>query len=233
MNRIRNIGTSYQVLITPNIKISPDSSLMIGNWEDEEFRNFHILEFPNLRDAQCEAYNHPDIDWHRIVLNHKHIFQRLRASINELIYTHDFTVEFIPVLMDPEMFKNSVFDRVQHGGERFNFRYGMNDIISFTIVNPWSRNLHKLAKTIESHREHLYRDDLRIRNKRTVDDKVLCLYGYTEFGTIYEIKLMPTLIYHWVVWRNKHGFDKDDAAENIYQQFLQQQDILDNGIVLR
>ena len=36
MNRIRKYNGGFQVLITPNIKISPDASLMLGNWEGEE-----------------------------------------------------------------------------------------------------------------------------------------------------------------------------------------------------
>ena len=69
MNRIRKIDNNYQVLITPDIKLSPDSSLLIGNWEDESLRNYYILQFESLNDAQAEAYNYPDIDWYRISLS--------------------------------------------------------------------------------------------------------------------------------------------------------------------
>ena len=75
MNRIRKVDNMYQVLITPDIKISPDSALLIGNWSDESLRNFYVLQFESLNDAQAEAFKYPDIDWYKIVLNHKYIFE--------------------------------------------------------------------------------------------------------------------------------------------------------------
>ncbi len=227
MNRIRKIGNIYQVLITPSIKISPDNVIMVGNWDDPELRNYFILEFETLNDAQCEAYNHPDIDWFRIVINHKHIFKRLEMALRTIIYDSGFTVDFYPTLMDPETFKNTMFDRVMAGGERFTMRYGMSDIISFTITNPWTSNLHKLAKAIENYRYHLYRDDMRIREKKVVDGKIIILYGITEFGTVYEIKLMPTILYQWGEWYKKFGFLKQEHANNLYQKMLKKQDDLD------
>ena len=233
MNRIRKMNGIYQVLITPNFKISPDSSLIIGNWEDEELRNFVILEFDTLRAAQCEAFKHPDIDWYRIVLNHKHIYQRLKITLEHIIHENNFIVEFHPSLMDPEQFKNTIFDRVMQGGERFNLRRDLNDIISFTIVNPWTANLHKLSKNIEFYREHLVRDDVRIRDKKIIDNKIIFLYGYTEFGTIYAIKLVPTLLYQWGEWNKKHHTIKEEHANELYRKFIDAQNSLDKGIVLR
>lgn len=233
MNRIRKFGDIYQVLITPNIQIAPDSSLMIGNWEDEELRNFYILEFPTLNEAQCEAFKHPDINWYRIVLNHEHIYERLKNDLQFIINKHNFNVEFIPNLMNPTKFKNVIFDRVMQHGERFNLRYGANDIISFTIVNPWTNNLHKLSKNIEFHREHLYRNDMRIQSKRIVDNKTICLYGYTEFGTIFEIKLMPTLLYQWFVWSQNNTHHDHTYVEKLYRLYLQKQNLLDKGPILR
>lgn len=236
MNRIRKINGIYQVLITPNIKFSPDSSLMIGNWDDAELRNFYIIEFPFLNEAQCEAFKYPDIDWYRIVLNHKHIYQRLKTDLEKIIYENSYKVEFMPTLMDPELFKNTIFNRVMNNGEKFNLRYGANDIISFTIVNPWTNNLYKLSKDIEFHREHLYRNDIRIKSKQIVDNKIICLYGYTEFGTIYEIKLVPTLLYQWAQWAQynlNNGNKSDEYVEKLYRQYIQMQDKLDKGPVLR
>jgi len=233
MNRIRKLHEVYQVLITPNIKISPDSSLMLGNWEDEELRNFFILEFQTLRDAQCEALKHPDIDWYRIVINHKHIYQRIKIALEQIIYENNFVVEYHPSLMDPEQFKNTMFDRVMQNGERFNLTYGMNDIMNFTIVNPWTNNLHKLAKNIESHREHLYRDDLRIRSKKIIDGTTVILYGVTELGSVYSIKLVSTLLYQWSEWYKSHGNSNNDYGIKLYSNFLKTQEILDKDIVLR
>lgn len=233
MNRIRKVNNTYQVLVTPNIRVSPDSSLLIGNWEDESLRNYYVLEFESLNDALCEAYKYPDIDWYRMVLNHEHIFKRLEYTIRAVINDNDYNVEFIPILTNPETLKNIMFDRVIRAGERFNLRYGLNDIISFTIVNPWSNNLHNISKSIENYHSHMGRDDLRIRNKKIVDGKIICLYGYTEFGTIYEIKLIPSLLYQWGEWYKKNGYRNESVANKLYNKTLQKQKTIDSGPVFK
>ena len=233
MNRIRKINNTYQVLITPDIKLSPDSSLLIGNWEDESLRNYYILQFESLNDAQCEAYNYPDIDWYRMSLNHQHIFQRLEQTIKYILNENNLNVEFRSTLMDATVLKNTMFDRVAKGGERFNLRYGMNDIINFTIINPWTNNLHNIAKILENYRAWLYRDDLRLRHKKIVDGKIICLYGYTEFGTMYEIKLVPTLLQQWADWYRKSGFRNENSANELYDKFFKQQEMIDNGPIVK
>lgn len=232
MNRIRKFGDTYQVLMTPNIKISPDNAIMVGNWDDAELRNYFVLNFETLNDAQCEAYNHPDIDWYRLVINHKHIYKRLETTLKMILDNNGFTVEFHGNLMSPEVLKNTMFDRVMAGGERFNMRYGMSDIISFTIVNPWTDNLHKIAKAIESYREHLSRDDMRIRSKNIVDNKIIILNGSTEFGTVYEIKLMPTLLHQWGEWYKKFGYlKKSEHSQHLYRKMMLKQDDLDKNVI--
>ena len=233
MNRIRKVDNAYQVLITPDIKISPDSALLIGNWEDESLRNFYVLQFESLNDAQAEALKYPDLDWYKIVLNHKYIFGRLQESIQQILDENKFSVEFKATLMDPDTFKNTMMDRVVRGGERFNMRYGMSDLISFTIINPWSNNLHNISKQIENYRTYLFRDDLRLRSKKVVDGYIICLYGITEFGTVYEIKLIPSLLYQWGEWYNKVGNKNQDSATQLWNKLLKQQKALDNGIVLK
>lgn len=233
MNRIRRQDGIFQVLITPEIKIASDNPIMMGNWEDESLRNYYILQFETLQEAQCEALKYPDIDWLRISLNHVHIFQNLEQQLRTLIAEFGYNIDFRSKLMDGEMLKHVMFDRVMRGGERFNLSYGLNDIISFTIINPWSNNLHNLAHAIETHHSHLYRDDLRIRSKKIVDGKIICLYGYTELGTIYEIKLVPTLLNQWAEWYRKVGFRNEEAAEKLYIQVLEKQKNLDNGPIIR
>lgn len=228
MNRIRKVDDVYQVLITPEIKIAPDNPLIVGNWEDENLRNYHILQFETLQDAQCEALEHPDIDWYRLVINHQHIHKRLEEQIGAVLAENKFNVEFKSKLMSPEDLKNIMFDRVMHGGERFNLRFSFNDIISFTIINPWNNNLHYISKTLETYKSHLVRDDLRIRYKKIIDGKIICLYGYTEFGTIYEIKLIPTLLHQWAEWYRKNGHRNQGAAEKLYAKTLKQQETLDS-----
>lgn len=233
MNRIRKVNNIYQVLITPDFKISPDSSVLIGNWDDESFRNFYILQFESLNDAQYEALKYPDIDWYKLTLNHSHIFKRLEYTIKAIIDESGFQTEFRSHLLDPESLKNTFMDRVQNAGERFNLRYSVNDIISFTIVNPWTNNLHYISKILENYRSHLYRDDLRIKNKKIVDGKIICLYGFTEFGTIYEIKLVPTLLDQWASWYKKNGFRNEKNASELYVKYIKMQDTIDNGPVVR
>lgn len=227
MNRIRRVGPTYQVLITPSIKVSPDDPLPIGNWDDDEIRNYYILEFDTLRDAQCEALKHPDIDWYRLVVNHKYIFKRLETNLKEITDNMGFTVEFQSHLMDPETLKNTMFDKVVNDESNFSTRFGMNNIISFTIINPWTKNLQKISKSIENTRSHVYRDDLRIRSKRIMNNKVIVLDGLTELGTVYEIKLMPTLIYHYGEWYKKTGFLKPEQAEKLFQETIMKQNDLD------
>lgn len=233
MNRIRKADNNYQVLITPDIKLSPDSSLLIGNWEDESLRNYYVLQFESLNDAQCEAYNYPDIDWYRISLNHQHIFQRLEQTLKYILNENNLNVNMKSTLMDPDTFKNIMFDRVINGGKRFNLRYGMNDLISFTITNPWTNNLHNISKILENYRAHLYRDDLRLKYKKIVDGQIICLYGYTEFGTIYEIRLVPTLLQQWADWYKKNGFRNDNAANELYNKFMKQQNNIDSGPIVK
>lgn len=233
MNRIRRVDDIFQVLITPYLKVAPDVPLLIGNWDDENLRNYSVISYESLNDAQCEAFNYPDIDWHRIVLSHEHIFIRLRDTIKDLLDQYDFKVEFKANIMDGEMLKNTIFNRVERDGERFNLRFAMNDIISFTIVNPWFNNLNKISHMLENYRAHLARDDLRIRYKRILDGKIIILHGHTELGTIYEIRLVPSTLDQWAMWMRDIGFSKGNQGTKLYKKLIKQQDRLDHEIVLR
>lgn len=233
MNRIRKIKDGYQVLITPDIKLAPDQSLLIGNWTDEKLRNYSVLQFDSLNDAQYEAYNYPDIDWYRLVLNHQHIFIRLETTIKDILKNNNFNVDFRPVLMDTETLKETMFNRVLKNGERFNLRQNMNDIINFTIINPWVSTLQSISTVLETYQAHLYRDDLRLRHKKIIDGKIICLYGVTEFGTTYEIRLIPTLLQQWVEWYKKNGYKNEDNANEFYNKIMNQQDAVDNGPIIK
>lgn len=232
MNRIRKVNEIYQVLITPNIKMSPDSSLMIGNWDDSQLRGYSVLEYNLLNDAQCSALKYPDIDWGRIISNHVYIFKRLEQAIQNIINDGNYNVEFISHLMDNETLKNVIFDRVLADGNRFNLQYGASDIISFTIVNPWTEILHKLSKDIELHREHFARNDVRIKSKKIIDEKIIVLLGLTEFGTTYQIMLVPSIIHQWLVWANKNK-SKYQLTQSLYAKYLTLQNVIDDSPVLR
>lgn len=233
MNRIREYNGTFQVLITPDIKISPDTSLLIGNWADENLRNYYVLQYDTFNDAMAEALNYPDIDWYKMVLNHKYIFMRLDSTLKHIISEYNFNVEYKAQLLDPTTLKNVMFDRVMKGGERFNLRYGLNDIIHFTIINPWKNNLHVIAKIIENYTSDTYRDDLRIRSKKIIDGSIIYLYGYTEFGTVYAIKLIPTLLNQATGWYDKNGFRDEKNFMMQYDRLLKMQQELDNGVVLQ
>ncbi len=232
MNRIRKVGDTWQVLITPNIRIAPDSPIIVGNWEDENLRNYYILEFDSLNDAQAEAFKYPDIDWHRFVLNHQPIFQRLRTDIKHVLDEGGFDVELRAKLMTPEEFKNAMFDRVLVGGERFNMKSHMNDLIKFTIVNPWSNVLHKAARALEQYRVWLVRDDLRIREKEVIDGKIINLNGVTEFGSVYQIQLIPTLLDQWANYARNNEYRNPQYVDLLYKKMLAQQNIFDKGPIL-
>lgn len=246
MNRIRKVKEGFQVLVTPDITVSPDSAIIVGNWSDEYLRNYNVITFNNLNDAQVEAFKYPDIDWHRLVVNHQYIFNRLNNQIRKVINDNKFNVDIKSKLMDSEEFKNIMFERVLRGGERFNLKERFNDLICFTIVNPWSDVLHRVSKVLENHREYLHRDDLRIRKKKIIDGKIICLFGQTEYGTTYEIKLIPSLLHQWCLWKNTKldkkfinfsplsgpSVSPDEEAYKIYNILMQTQNAIDNGPVL-
>jgi hypothetical protein len=233
MNRIRKIGDIFQVLITPHNNIAPDSPMLYGNWDDDDYRNFYIMEFKSLNDAQCEAFEHPDIDWYRLVLNHKEIYIRLLNQIGDLVASNTVNFEFIPHLMAPLEVKNMVLNRVMNNGERFNLKYGLSDIISFTIISPWSKNLFNIANVIENYKEHFFRDDLRIREKIIHDNVIIFLYGYTELGTVYVIKLIPSLIYGWMKWADNNLQADPTLINNLYNKYLKKQKYIDSSDILK
>lgn len=194
MNRIRQIGNIYQVLITPGNGLSSDNALLMGNWEDSEFTGFDIIEFDDKQEAQCEAFKYPDINWNRLIINHGEIFLRLRKELTEITKNIGRNISIKSKIMTSSELKNNVFDRVLKNPRNFTFRDGLSDIISFTISALKTSDVHDIANMITNYRNHLHRDDLRIMEKKVHDNIVIYLYGTTEIGTIYQIRILPTLI---------------------------------------
>lgn len=195
MNRIRRINNSYQVLITPGIKISPDSSLMFGLWADPSLRGYYVKTFESMNEAMCEAFKYPDIDWTRLVINHEHMFIRLRNLLTNIIKENVADqLQIRSNLMSGEAFKNTMMDRVILYGSRFNLKEHFSDLISFTLVSPYSFVCYKTCELLMKYKDHLYVDNLRIRDKKIIDGKIIYLYGLTDQGTVYQIKLVPTLL---------------------------------------
>jgi len=237
MNRIRYINGEHQVLVTPENRTSPSSSIInffsnedylnddLGLFDDGYLKSSKVLFFNNLSDAQYEALKYPDIDWKRITMDHKHIYHNLKSNLQSFIDKHNFSVYFEPKLLSSYELKNSIFDRVLLSNcQLFNDQFVSNNlcssfnIISFKITNPFTKNIYKISKILKHELTHYFRDDFRIRHHQIVDGCVIVLYGYTELGTVYEIKLMPCIVDHWCTWFKNNFSNNYFGKEYIKQQ---------------
>ncbi len=226
MNRIREYNFRYQVLITPTMPYHTSFELMIGNWTDEHLRNYYILEFDNLGDAQCEAFKHPDLDWEKLVLMHQHSFYDLKKLIKEILDSHNFIGEIQPRIFSPEELKQTMFDRVMYYGKRFTLKFKMNDIIAFHIVNPFSKNLSEISNYLEN--------DSRLRIiRKFVNNGVIHLIGKTDVGTTYEIGLWPTMIAQWARWVEENPHISNENKKYTFMESVKKQDQIDNGFEIR
>ena len=115
-----------------------------------------------------------------------------------------------------------MFERILNKNDNFVLAYDMNDLISFTIVNPWSRNLKEIAFHLKQYSR------LNLTREYNVNG-VIHLIGETDVNTTYEIVLYPTLIYHWKKWANLQNNPTKQSLDGI----LKQQKILDQSIILR
>jgi hypothetical protein len=215
MNRIRQKGNKFQVLITP-YKVGDDGlSELIGHWTDENIRNFYIHECFSMDDAYYIALNYPDLDWVRLYWFHKDIYADLYKKIKQDLDTNLFIYEIEPILLSGEQIKESMFDRVEMYGQRFSLSYNMNDVIGYHIVNPWSKNLEEIANILSSNKR------LRIQRSEKKNG-IIRLIGLTDLSTNYEIVLWPTILSQWAKWmlKNPHLPEKQielslsDAIKN-------------------
>lgn len=204
MNRIRQFYNKFQVLTTPHQKYNVGFEFMLGSWTDEGIAGFEVKEYDTYYDAECEAQQHPDINWEQLVDFHADSFQFLKAQVMGIIKDARMAVQLKAQIMTPEQAKNKMFERVMKGQETMNedssmsgFRpvYDMNDIISFCIVSPWTRNLKELENRLLRHSR------LNLFN-RIEKDYIVHLVGRTDIGTSYEIVLAPTLLNNWLEWKN-------------------------------
>lgn len=226
MNRIRRYNNKYQVLITPHIKISPDSSIILGNWTDINLTDCYVLEFETMQGSQMEAFKYPDIDWYRIIMNHKYIFVRLSETIAEIL--SDYDIDIVPKLMSPKEFKDKVFNRVSASGYGKYSMSQFNDIISITVLSPFNSILNETATRVMTHMEHLWRDDLRIIDRINKDNEIIII-GKTELGTTYTIRFITTLLNNWKRWHAQIGRKIDDKiTDKMYNDMNAQQKTIDN-----
>ena len=226
MNRIRKYNNKYQVLITPHHKFDIGFELMLGNWTDDNLRNYHIKEFTDMDDAMEEAFNHPDVDWEKMVIFHKDIYAKLYKLIKAELDFGEFIVELEPRIMQGNEIKEIMFNRVMTLGKRFKLNYNLNDIIGYHIVNPWSRNLKEIFNLLKSKKE------LRIVRYET-DHGVVRMIGETDIGTNYEIVLWPTMISQWSKWVTKHPEIPNETKETSLEQLVKLQKDIDKQISLR
>ncbi len=226
MNRIRYYNFKYQVLITPSITYTLGSALMLGCWTDEHLRNYYIVEFDTLGDAQAEAISHPVIDWENMSMIHRHSFLKLRDSVQSVVDEHKFICETHSKLLTASEIKNTMFDRVMYHGKRFSLSNYMNDIITINIVNPFGSNLAELSSYLQT------TENLRIF-KSYVNNGTHHLVGRNDIGTTYEIVLWPTLIYQWAQWVTSNINVSNDAKKSAFVNALKKQQFVDNGNIIR
>lgn len=219
MNRIRLHNNKYQVLITPEYKMSPDSSLLMGNWTDPSFTGFKIKEYNVYTDAFNEAIKYQNIDWDKLYLNHIEIFKRLRNLIVQILNDSYTDAEVQPNIMKPYQIKNAIMDRVN---DNFTLYHDMNDIISFTIYTKYTDDVFSLSAFLERFKFRYNNDLLRIRNKHIIDENIIMLIGVTEQQTTYKILIMPTLFY-----------GKNLSSKELYNKLKKQQQEIDRNRILQ
>jgi hypothetical protein len=235
MNRIRKVNNKFQVLLAPHQKYNTGFEFLLGSWTDEAITGFEVKEYVALYDAECEALQQPDINWVQLVDYHKDAYLALKQYIHEIIDQSELTVQIKCQLMTPENAKNKMFDRVIKGHLQMNenndmsgFRLplDMNDIISFSIVNPWTKNLRELER-------HLVRTSrLNIFN-RLEKNGTVHLIGRTDIGTTYEILLVPTIVNNWMEWRLVNKKTSVARQYGELKKCLDVQKMIDDTVPLR
>jgi len=212
-NRIREVAGGYQVLTTPHRKYDVGFEFMLGSWTDEGLLGFKILEFNNYADAECEALRHPDISWERLHEFHKDQYAKFGHIVTNVLDYSDITSNLFPHLMSPSEIKHVMMNRVSKAQQlmsiedyelfdeatdtSFRLAYDMNDIISYTIVNPWTANLEQI--------QNLLMNETRLNLYKThTSHGIIHLVGRTDIGSTYEIILCPSILYHFMLWKQDH-----------------------------
>jgi hypothetical protein len=237
MNRIRKYNGKYQVLITPYQKYNPGFEFLLGSWTDEGLMGFEVIEFDTYFEAESEAVKHPDINWQQLVDFHKDIFMAMKLRIQETIKYSMLSMDLRATLLTPEQTKDKMFDRVFKGQELiktnqsdsyqgFRLIHDMNDIVCFTIINPWTKNLEEFEKhLLEYSRLNIFR--------KITKNSITHLIGRTDIGTTYEIILVPSILSNWMDWRKvNQGFTASQHL-NALNSCIKAQRLVDGTIALR
>ena len=235
MNRIRQVGKNFQILVTPHQKYDLGFEYLLGSWTDDSIIGFEVKEYKTYYDAEEEASEHPDINWDQLVDYHKDAYICLSDYIKKIVAKTKMSFEIKCQLMTPEQTKNTMFDRVlkgqqlmaeSHDTAGFRTVYNMNDIISFRIINPWSKNLEDIAMIL------MQSDRLRIF-KRIDKNTIIQLIGRTDIGTSYEIILVPSILSNWMDWRILNPGLSITHHQSTLKNCIKTQKIIDTTPILR
>lgn len=230
MNRIRKYNNKYQVIFTPNQKYNAGFEFMLGSWTDEGLMGFDVKEYNTYHEAECLASNYPDINWEQLVYFHKDNYYFLKKEISNVIKNTGLVVDFIPNLLDPNQTKDKMFNRILKGktdtSNTFRLVYDMNDIISFIITNPWTKNLIEME-------QHLLKNSRLNIFKKLQKNGIVHLIGRTDIGTTYEIILTPSIIYNWMKWSNLNPNISIDIKITNLRNILDTQKVIDKRPSIR
>lgn len=225
----------YQSLVTPHQKYNTGLEHLLGFWSDESMIGFEVNTHNNYKDAECDVHDMPTIDWEALVLHHSECYSFLRDHLSFTLKKFNIVVEYKHNLATPEQVKNRMFNRVLKGQEMikekksihgFRTVYDMNDIISFTIINPWSQNLHEIASRL------VRTERLNIMYK-IEKNNIIKLIGRTEIGTTYEIILTTSIMHNWYQWKIQNPQLSDERILSSLKSCIRSQKILDSTYVLR
>lgn len=226
MDRIRRLNNKFQVLITPHHIYHASFELLRGGWTDGSLAGYQVLEFDNLNDAQTEALRHPSIEWDKLILAHQYAFHNIGNLIQSTLEPYKYNITFEKHIMDRDTLKNTMFNRVINNGNRFTLLNGFNDIISYTIVNPYSENINNISNILSSNSR------LRII-KKSVENGVIHIIGANDIGTTYEIGLYPTFLYEYYKWTKTHPNATNNVKSDVLIKAIQSQKMVDAGHTIR
>lgn len=234
MNRIRRVGNVYQCLLSPHHKYNTGMEHLLGFWNDESMIGFDVKTFLTYNEAECEAYELPDINWDRLVTFHKEPYIFLRDKISKAIDDSGLALDFKHYLASPIQTKNRMFDRIIKGKKgiidknitsKFRTSYNMNDIISFVIINPWYHNLKAMADNL------IRTDELQIF-KKIDKNGTIHLIGRTCVGTSYEILLVTSVIHNWMMWKENSDLSPE-YIKSALKNCLKTQQMIDSTPYLK
>lgn len=237
MNRVRKFNGKYQVLTSLSfINTSFSYEQMMNNWLDPSYNNFDIKEFNYYEEAIEEAYKYADLDWTKLVINHKEIYNKLCDIVRKINKKMEIAVDTKYYLLSPEELKNVFFNRIMVSRNDFSLANQMNYIINIDIANPFTSKLMAFVEVLKNNR------DLRI-TKEFYSNSVIYLIGITDIGTPYRIRLIPSLIENFLHQISKLDMNNtinmdavikpatDQHVKNIFGKIAKLQKMIDENTI--